>query len=234
MTESDDDRPPFIETIGEARYEEKIQTFVAHVNVVTMSTRKTGAAERGGPFVRRCLEALFSAGLQRTEVEDAGLQLDSQWWNRRQNRSTHRFIIRTGDIARLVSATEAVEHVGKQKKLVTVHMQQPVFSTEPRDAAKALRDAVGAARKKAEAIAAECNLTLGSVVRVEEQESTHRKSGFLGDEDLGFAYGALRRRGGPGVAAEPLDSPARTVTVSVRVRFAVAPGRESKSPQRWA
>jgi hypothetical protein len=72
-----------------------------------MSTRKTKAAERGGPLVRRCLQALFSAALDRAEVEDAGLQLDYQWWNRRQNRSIHRFIIRRNARIRIPARRES-------------------------------------------------------------------------------------------------------------------------------
>jgi len=219
-----------IEVTGQGRHNEKILVFLADVTATVASTKKGGAAERGEAFIRRCLDALLSAGLRRDEIEDAGFDLGPDWW-RKRNTSVRRFIVRTADLSRLSEAMEAVERVGGQRKSVSVHMRQPVFGTDPEQLAKALRDAVAEARSKAQVLAMGCGLTLGPVLNVEEEDPSKRASGFLGDEDWSGWGVAVRRRarGRGGAEPEPLGTPRRTVTVNVRVRFGIA-----SSPPRTA
>jgi uncharacterized protein YggE len=199
------------------------------------AAKEETSLQQAGELAARCVERLTAAGIARDEIEEAGLDLQRPWWQRRKEESkvgkeaTRRLRVRCPDFRRLAAGLSAIESVaGGQRDTVDVSMKAPVFTSDESVRTAALRSALSAARDKAAALAEESVMTLGAVLRVEEGSPVQRHSGFAGDQDwwgdserFGAGRGYLMES--VGEDAPPLPTPSRTVWVRCRARFELLP-----------
>jgi len=227
--------PPYVEVVGEAEFDEPIETFIAEVTLSVRAAKEETSLQQVGELASRCVERLVGAGLARDEIADGGLDLQRPWWTRRREEAragkeaTRRLLLRSPSLARLTAGLAAIETLaGGQRDTIDVTMKPPVFAGDEAVRTAALRRALAAAREKAQALAEESVMTLGSVLRVEEGSPVQRHSGFAGDQDwhgdaarFGAGMGYLSESGGS--ESEPLTTPSRTVWVRCRARFELLP-----------
>lgn len=130
-----------IEVIGESRYLETVQKYVADINIIVWTNRTKIPLNEVTILRNLCIESLLSNGLQESELKEAGIDVRERSLNRRRIRQEVRqkIIISIADISRLIQAVSTLEKLFKKPRYsFTLDMRQPVFgaSLEVKEEAK--------------------------------------------------------------------------------------------------
>lgn len=216
----------YIEVTGSAEYSQEIERYVIELRLAARASIGDVALTEVGALRARVIDGLLAAGLRTEELIEGGTHAWAPWFWRKKvgQEATYKIIIKCQELGRALQAIDTLEPLfSNQRHTLSVDMQQPHFrhNSDATDAAR--RDAVRMARHKAESVAVECGVTLGTVLQIEELTGYTRRSGMYGDEWTWCAE-AL---GAPAGAAEPrpyesLAPAQRHTTLLVRVRFAIA------------
>lgn len=223
----------YIEVIGEGSYFEEVSEYVVDLGLEVRAAKDDTAIAEISDLRDTCIQKLVASGIGKDEIIDSGGEVWRPWFRRRKvaKEAHHKITIKTPDVERLSKALSELEAIFANKRHnFTIDMRQPVYDNDLTAAIEAQKHALTEARAKANALATEANVRLGSVIRIEELAKTKRSSGAFGDDDwsgdsgrFALAAGATTDLAEGAVAEEPVptESPKRTIWVRYRVRFAI-------------
>ena len=181
----------------------------------SFSVQSNGATARealaaNSDQMRNVLAALKSAGVEKGDVQTQNVSVSPTYTDNGQTNgytASNSVSVKIHDLSRVGEILDAASNAGAND------IYGPSLSRSDQDAlqAKALREAVGKARKKAEALANAADVQLGSVTAITEGSSA-------GAEPY-FAQAASR-----GIAdkATPIEPGTQDVQATVTVTFAIA------------
>ncbi|MDY6901327.1 MAG: SIMPL domain-containing protein [Cyanobacteriota bacterium] len=220
---------PYIEVVGESKFIQTVQEYVADINIIVRATKSETAVNEAIHLRNNCIESLLLNGLQKSEIKEGGIEIWRDWFARRKQKpgkeASQKIIVTCEDIARLVPALSAIEPLFEnQRYTFTVIMRQPVFNASEELREKAKIEAIQNAISHAQILAKTANIEIKYVFQIEEISKITGNSGVYGDA-VGGGWMMM------GLAAEDssddyesyanLDKATRNVKVRYRVRFSV-------------
>jgi uncharacterized protein YggE len=223
----------YIEVMGEGSYTEEVSEYIADIILEVRAAKDQTALTEISDLKDHCVKQLVASGIRNDEIIDSGREVWRPWFRRKKvgKEARHKLTLRTSDIERLSKALSEIEPLfSGQRHHFTIEMRQPVFSDNLSAVIEAQKQALEEARTKAKALAREAQLQLGGIIRIEELAKTKRSSGAYGDYDWEGDSDRFAAAAAPAIMlgdlaeeSEPaaLESPARTIWVKYRVRFAI-------------
>ncbi len=159
--------------------------------------------------MRQVLAAIKAAGVEKRDVQTQDVSVSPSYGESGQTdgySANNSVSVKIHDLARVGKILDAASNAGAN------NIYGPSLSRSDQDAlqAKALRDAVGNARKKAEALAAAAGVRLGAVTAITE--------GSSGGPEPYFAQASLAKAD----QAAPIEPGTQDVQATVTVTFAIA------------
>ncbi len=217
-----------IKVIGESKYLEIVQKYVADINIIVWTNRTKIPINEIIILRNRCIETLLSNGLKEDELREAGIQIRERSLNRRRIRqeAMQKIIVSCSDISRLIQAVSTLEKLFKKPRYsFTLDMRQPVFSANLEVQEQAKKEAIKNAYSHAKLLAESGNIQIESVVNIEEL------SPIIGESEI---YDNLLKDINVTTAASNgntnyrhLENAVREITVRYRVIFGIKSFSES-------
>ena len=209
-----------IEVIGESKYLETVQKYVADINIIVWTNRTKIPLNEITILRNLCIEKLLSNGLKESELKEGGMDIRERFLNRRRIRQEARqkMIISCSDLSRLIKAVSTLERLFKKPRYsFTLNMRQPIFSASLEVKEQAKKEATKNAYCHAKLLAESVNIEIENVTQIEEMtpiigesESNHEL------EDL-VVTTALKN--------DPnyrnLENAVREITIRYRVSFGI-------------
>jgi len=215
----------YIEVFGAADFLEEIQKYVAELRISARAAGGEVALSDVGELRTQVVQRLRDSGMRSEELIEGGTLAWSPWfWKKKVGQEAiHKIIIKCDELGRMMKALESLESLfANQRHTLAVEMQSPEFKQDSPSMEKARKDAISAAKRKAELIAAEAGITLGQVLQVEELGGQTRRSGMFGDEQWRGDLVAVAAGGAASGAPYPeLARANRETTLKFRIRFAI-------------
>ena len=136
---------PYIEVIGESKYLETVQKYVADINIIVWTNRTKIPLNEVTILRNLCIESLLSNGLEESELKEAGMDVRERSLNRRRIRqeAKQKIIVSCSDISRLIQAISTLEKLFKKPRYsFTLDMHQPIFATNLEVKEQAKKEAI--------------------------------------------------------------------------------------------
>lgn len=210
----------FIEITGEAHYTVIPKERYAEITLSVVATEDATAIREVEKLRVTCIQHLFDTGLTEGDLTEGGGSIFRPWeqGKKRARYETSRTIrVNSIDLVPVYSALQEME-AGMDNERFSIQMHTAASDYEPDDDERtgAFAAAVRDARRQAEAIATEGEVTLGNLIRVEEVSQSGERNFNPSD------FNSLFRGGMASVAPSPnLPERSATVPVRYRVRFAI-------------
>ncbi|WP_414625006.1 SIMPL domain-containing protein [Calothrix sp. CCY 0018] len=160
-----------IEVIGESKYLETVQRYVADINIIVWTNRTKIPLNEITILRNLCIESLLSNGLEEYELTEGGLNIRERSLNRRRIRQEARqkIIISCSDISRLIQAVSTLEKLFKKPRYsFTLDMHQPVFGANWEIKEQAKKTAIQNAYSHAKLLLESVNTDIENVIQIEE------------------------------------------------------------------
>jgi uncharacterized protein YggE len=177
------------------------------VGVQTQGSSAREALASNSEQMRRVIEAVRSAGVSKDDVQTQDVSVSANYSD--ENRidgysASNSVLVTLRDLSRAGKVLDAASNAGANQ------VYGPSLSRSDRDAVekKALRDAVGDARTKAEALAKAAGVSLGRVTAITE--------GFSGGPEPYYASDMRLAK-----AEAPIEPGTQDIQASVTVTFAI-------------
>ncbi len=208
-----------IEVIGESKYLETVQKYVADINIIVWTNRTKIPLNEVTVLRNLCIEALLSNGLKEFELKEGGMDIRERSLNRRRIRQEARqkMIISCSDLSRLIMAVSTLERLFKKPRYsFTLDMRQTVFSASLEVKEQAKKEAIKNAYRHAKLLAESANIEIKNITQIEEMtpiigesESNHE----LEDIVVTTSKSDANYRN--------LENAVREITIRYRVSFAI-------------
>ncbi len=160
-----------IEVIGESKYLETVQKYVADINIIVWTNRTKIPLNEVTILRNLCIEKLLSNGLKESELKEGGMDIRERSLNRRRIRQEARqkMIISCSDLSRLTKAVSTLERLFKKPRYsFTLDMRQPIFSASLEVKEQAKKEATKNAYCHAKLLAESANIEIENVTQIEE------------------------------------------------------------------
>lgn len=160
-----------IEVIGESRYLETVEKYVADINIIVWTNRTKIPLNEITILRNLCIESLFSNGLQESELKEGGIDVRERSLNRRRIRqeAKQKIIVSCSEISRLLQAVSTLEKLFRKPRYsFTLDMCQPVFAVSWEVKEQAKKAAIKNAYSHATLLADSANIEIDNVVEIEE------------------------------------------------------------------
>lgn len=219
----------YIEVIGESKLIEIVKEYIADINIIVRAAKSETAIHEAISLRNRCIEILISNGLNKSELQEGGVEIWRDWFTRRKQKvgqeAYQKIIISCSDITRLIPALSAIEILFEnQRYTFTVDMRKPIFSVSLAMQEKARSEAIQNAFSHAQLLAKTANIEIINAFQIEQISNITDSSGVYGDTVGGgwMMMGlAEEDSSGDDNSYESLDNATREVKVRYRVRFAI-------------
>lgn len=208
---------PYIEVIGESKFLEKVQKYVAYINIIVWTNRTKIALNELVNLRNACIETLKSNGLKQSELKEGGIDVRRNWLNSRKIRQEayQKIIISCDDMYRLIQALSKLEPLFKHRRYsFTLDTLQPVFSKNSTAENKARKEAVKNALAHANLLAEAANLELDKIIEIEELSPIIGAEGVYDDELKPMVISSNNN-----LTIKSLENASREITVRCRVSF---------------
>lgn len=162
---------PHIEVIGESKYLETVQKYVADINIIVWTNRTKIPLNEITILRNLCIESLLSNGLQESELKEGGMDVRERSLNRRRIRqeAKQKIIISCSDISRLIQAVSTLEKLFKKPRYsFTLEMHKPVFCASWEIKEQAKKAAIQNAYSHAKLLLESVNTDIENVIQIEE------------------------------------------------------------------
>ncbi|MDY6901326.1 MAG: SIMPL domain-containing protein [Cyanobacteriota bacterium] len=174
-----------IEVIGESKYLEKVQKYIADINITVWTNRTKIPLNEVTVLRNLCIETLLSNGLQESELKEGGINVRERSLNRRRIRqeAKQKIIVSCSDISRLIKAISTLEKLFKKPRYsFTLDIREPVFyaSLEVKEEAK--KAAIKNARSHAKLLLESANTNIETIIQIEELSPIIGESEVYNDE----------------------------------------------------
>ncbi len=160
-----------IEVIGESKYLERVQKYVANINIIVWTNRTKIPLNEITILRNLCIETLLSNGLKESELKEGGMDVRERALNRRRIRqeAKQKIIISCSDLSSLVQAVSPLEKLFKKPRYsFTLDMRQPVFSASVEVKKQAKKAAIKNAYSHVKLLGDTANIDIKNVVEIEE------------------------------------------------------------------
>ncbi|MGB3651353.1 MAG: SIMPL domain-containing protein [Rivularia sp. (in: cyanobacteria)] len=208
-----------IEVIGESKYLETVQKYVADINIIVWTNRTKIPLNEIRILRNLCIEALLSNGLKESELKEGGMDIRERSLNRRRIRqeASQKMIISCSDLSRLIMAVSTLERLFKKPRYsFTLDMRQAVFSASLEVKEQAKKEAIKNAYSHAKVLAESANIEIENITQIEEMtpiigesESNHE----LEDIVVTTSKSDANYRN--------LENAVREITIRYRISFAI-------------
>ncbi|MEO1431573.1 MAG: SIMPL domain-containing protein [Cyanobacteria bacterium J06633_8] len=218
---------PYIEVVGESKYLETVQEYVADINMMVRATKSETAVNEAINLRNSCIETLLSNGLQKSEIKEGGIEIWRDWFARRKQKvgqeASQKIIVCCADISRLIQALSKLELLfDNQRYTFTINMRQPVFSASSEIRKKARSEAIQNATSHAQFLAEATKVGIINVLQIEELSDIKGNSGVYGDVGAGWMMMGLARESSDDDSSyQNIDNATREIKVRYRVRFLI-------------
>lgn len=213
----------YVEVVGTADYPEEIEKYIAELRIAARAAAGEVAMSEVSGLRAQVIQQLTESGLQSEELIEGGTLAWSPWfWKKRVGQeAVQKIIIKCDQLARMMKALESL--FSNQRHTLSVEMQSPEFKRDGGAIEAARKEALRTARRKAESIAVEVGVLLGTAIQIEELSGQTRRSGMFGDESWRGDLVAVAAAPAAGGASYPeLSRASRETTVRFRVRYSIA------------
>ncbi|MGB3640526.1 MAG: SIMPL domain-containing protein [Rivularia sp. (in: cyanobacteria)] len=208
-----------IEVIGESKYLETVQKYVADINIIVWTNRTKIPLNEVTILRNLCIEALLSNGLKESELKEGGMDVRERSLNRRRIRQEvkQKITVSCSDLSRLVQAVSTLEKLFKKPRYsFTLDMRQAIFSASLEVKEEAKKEAIKNAYCHAKLLAESANIEIENVTQIEEMIPIIGESGSnheLGDIVVTTSKSDPNYRN--------LENAVREITIRYRVNFAI-------------
>ncbi|BAY81102.1 hypothetical protein NIES267_05670 [Calothrix parasitica NIES-267] len=212
---------PYIEVIGESKYLETVQKYVADINIIVWTNRTKIPLNEVTILRNLCIESLLSNDLQESELTEGGMNVRERSLNRRRIRqeAKQKIIISCSDISRLIKAVSTLEKLFKKPRYsFTLDMHQPVFTTSIEVKEQAKKAAIKNAYSDAKLLLESTNADIGNIIQIEELSPIIGESEVYNDELKNIVVTASSKSD---VSYINLENATREITVRYRVVFEI-------------
>jgi hypothetical protein len=213
---------PYIEVIGESRYLETVQKYVADINIIVWTNRTKIPLNEVTILRNLCIESLFSNGLEESELKEAGIDVRERSLNRRRIRQEARqkIIISCSEISRLIQAVSTLEKLFKKPRYsFTLDMRQPVFDASREVKEEAKKAAIKNAYSHAKLLLESANTDIDNVIQIEELSPIIREAEVYNDELKDIVVTAASSK--VDVNYRNLENAVREITLRYKVIFRI-------------
>lgn len=102
----------YIEVIGESSYIITVKEYVADINLSVRAVKSETAFDEIIGLRNRCIEALLSSGLERSELQEGGAEVWQSWYQRKQpgQEVYQKIIVSCQSMSRLIKALSASKY----------------------------------------------------------------------------------------------------------------------------
>lgn len=231
-----DDRR-FIEVIASARTVRTVEAYEAEIELSVSSRRRQPCLQASIELREEVLAALSRSGITESDIQEGGGQFTQLLWSASRSVS-HRMLIRSSEMEKLIRAMAAVEQLFVDQKQsffspvrrsFWIRTPVPQYASED-DAESTVRKAVDSARAIAEALAAGAGKALGDISCIVEcSPSVRRRSAGLRSEEFDWSGTSdfLADSDEPGEAHyTSVSQPTHSSRRVFRVRFVLEGDRE--------
>lgn len=212
---------PYIEVVGESKYLETVEKYVAYINLIVWTNRTKIALKELVDLRNRCIETLKSNGLKHSELQEGGVDVKRNWLNNKKIRQEafQKIIITCDDMYRLLEALSQLEPLFKHRRYsFTLDMVKPVFSKNSSVIEKAKKEAIANALTNATLLAEGAKLELDKIVEIEELTPIIGAEGVHNHESQSVSTPWDNSRN-----FKSLENPSREITLRCRVSFSTIP-----------
>ncbi len=211
-----------IEVIGESKYLEIVQKYVADINIIVWTNRTKIPLNEITILRNLCIESLLSNGLEESELTEGGLNIRERALNRRRIRQEARqkIIISCSNISRLSQAVSTLEKLFKKPRYsFTLDMRQPVFAASWEIKEKAQKEAIQNAYSHAKLLLESANSNIDNVIQIKEMTSIIGESEVYNHEleDIIVTTAASKSDAN----YRKLENAVREITLRYRVIFGI-------------
>ena len=213
---------PYIEVIGESKYLETVQNYIADINIIVWTNRTKIPLNEVTILRNLCIESLLSNGLQESELKEGGMDVRERSLNRRRIRqeAKQKIIISCSDISRLIQAVSTLEKLFKKPRYsFTLDMRQPLFSTSLEVKEEAKKAAIKNAYSHAKLLVESANTNIENIVKIEELSPIVGESEVYNDELKNIVITAASSKSDANYRS--LGNATREITVRYRVIFGI-------------
>ena len=213
---------PHIQVVGESKYLETVQKYVADINIIVWTNRTKIPLNEVTILRNLCIEALLSNGLKESELKEGGMDVRERFLNRRRIRqeAKHKIIVSCSDLSRLLQAVSTLEKLFKKPRYsFTLNMRQPVFSATLEVKEKAKIEAIKNAYSHAKLLVESANSDLDNIIQIEELSPIVGESEVYNDELKKIAVTATSSK--VDANYRKLENAVREITLRYRVFFAI-------------
>ena len=211
-----------IGVIGESKYLETVQNYIADINIIVWTNRTKIPLNEVTILRNLCIESLLSNGLQESELKEGGMDVRERSLNRRRIRqeAKQKIIISCSDISRLIQAVSTLEKLFKKPRYsFTLDMHQPVFSTNSEVKEKARKAAIKNAHSHAKILLESTNTEIENIIQIEELSPIVGESEVYQNKlkDIVVTAASLNSND----SYRNLENATREITIRYRVSFGI-------------
>ena len=218
----------YIEVMGESSYIEQVALYRFDLNITVRASKGDTALEETGELREVVFQSLLTSGLSQHEISEGSAELWRSWlWHRKAGQEAHQKIaIEVSDFGRFAQAASSLEPVFLNPRYsLSIFSREPVFEAKDDDKNQCRRAALQDAREKAEVIAAESYVQLGSVIQVQQifpmTDKQEVKPYNNGNNGVTITMGNMGKEGDPDVPIISMDETTREIKVKFRVRYQI-------------
>ncbi|MEM7716727.1 MAG: SIMPL domain-containing protein [Cyanobacteria bacterium P01_A01_bin.68] len=211
-----------IEVVGESKYLETIQKYIADINIIVWTNRKKIPLNEVTILRNLCIESLLSNGLQESELKEGGMSVQERSLNRRRIRQEAKqiIIVSCSDISRLIQAVSTLEKLFKKPRYsFTLDMHQHVFSTNSEVKEEAKKAAIKNAHSHANILLESTNAEIENIIQIEELSPIVGESEVYQNELKDIVVTAASSKSDTNYIN--LENPTREIMVRYRVLFGI-------------
>ena len=211
---------PHIEVIGESKYLESVEKYVAYINLIVWTNRNRIALNELFDLRNGCIEILKSNGLKDSELKEGGVSVERKWLNTRKHRqeANQKIIISCDDMYRLMQGLSQLEPLFKHRRYsFTLERLHPIFNKNSGTERKARKEAIQNALNHAILLAEGANMELDEIIEIEELPAIIGAEGIYNDELESMVISSNNTNNN--LTSKTLENPNREITVRCRVNF---------------
>lgn len=212
-----------IEVIGESKYLETVQKYVADINIIVWTNRTKIPLDEVTILRNLCVESLLSNGLEESELKEGGISVRERSLNRRRIRqeAKQRIIVSCSDISRLIKSVSTLEKLFKKPRYsFTLDMHQPIFTTSMEVNKEAKKTAIKNAFSHAKLLLESTNSDIDNIIEIEELSPIVGESEVYNDELKNIVITAASSSKSD-ANYRSLENATREITVRYRVIFGI-------------
>jgi len=211
----------YIEVIGESKYLETVQKYIANINIIVWTNRTKIPLNEVTILRNLCIESLLSNGLEESELKEGGMSVRERSLNRRRIRQEAKqiMIVSCSEISRLIQAVSTLEKLfNKPRYSFTLDMRQPLYSTSLKVKEEAKKAAIKNAHYHAKLLVESANTEIENIIQIEELSPIIGEYEVYIDELKNIEITAASKNN---TSYRSLENATREITIRYRVIFGI-------------